>query len=295
MKKKNIHSDNGVAYAMIAPYYIFLFLFILLPIVVNIFMSFTNYDLRTMDFIGFRNYERMLSDSFLAISIRNTFVYTIISLSILLVLGLATAILITKVAKRLAGFFRTCIFIPFVVSMASASMIWLWMYDPGAGFLNAILGWFNIPNQTWVYDVDMAMGSVIAVTVWKFLGYNMVIYTAGLLGIPAQLYEAAKIDGAGAIKQLYYITLPMLWPTTFFLLVTGFTNNFNVFEQINILTQGGPMNATTTIMHQVYRRAFIESRFGYAAAITVVLLVIVSIVTALSFRLGSRGQDLDLS
>lgn len=123
----------------------------------------------------------------------------------------------------------------------------------------------------------------------------MVILTSGLLAIPVQLYEAAKIEGAGYVKQFFLITLPMLRPTTFLLIVTGFINNFNVFEQVNILTGGGPMNATTTIMHQVYVRAFVEYNMGYASAVTVLLIAIVAVFTGLNFRFGSRGQDLDLS
>lgn len=279
---------------MISPYYCFLAIFILLPILINIFLGFTNYDLTTIRFTGLSNYNRMLTDPNLKAAIINTFVYTIATLILTMLTGLFTAIALIKVSKG-TRFFRTLIFMPYVVSMASASMIWLWMYDPGYGFFNSILDALNLTRLNWVYDVNLALGSVIAVTVWKFLGFNMVIFTSGLLGIPGQLYEAATIDGANAFQRLYYITIPMLKPTTFFLMVTGFINNFNVFEQVNILTRGGPMNATTTIMHQVYIRAFVDYKMGYASAITVLLIVIVSIVTALNFRYGSQGQDLDLS
>lgn len=292
-KNKRLYQDN-VAYLMISPYYCFLFIFILLPILINIFLSFTNYDMTTMRFIGLSNYKRMLTDPNLKASLINTFVYTIATLIFTLSIGLFSAIAFIKVNKG-TRFFRTCFFMPYVVSMASASMIWLWMYDPGYGFFNSILDALSLSRLDWVYDVNLALGCVVAVTVWKYLGYNMVIFTSGLLGIPEQLYEAATIDGANAFQRLFYVTLPMLRPTTFFLMVTGFINNFNVFEQVNILTRGGPMNATTTVMHQVYTRAFVDYKMGYASAITVLLIVIVSIVTVLNFRHGSQGQDLDLS
>ena len=292
-KNKRLHQDNE-AYLMISPYYCFLAIFILLPILINIFLSFTNYDMSTMIFVGFSNYKRMFTDPNLKASLINTFVYTIATLIFTLSIGLFTAIALIKVSKG-TRFFRTLIFMPYVVSMASASMIWLWMYDPGYGFFNSILDVLNISRSNWVYDVNLALGCVVAVTLWKFLGYNMVIFTSGLLSIPGQLYEAATIDGANSFQRLLYVTLPMLRPTTFFLMVTGFINNFNVFEQVNILTRGGPMNATTTIMHQVYTRAFVDYKMGYASAITVLLIIIVSIITMLNFRYGSQGQDLDLS
>jgi multiple sugar transport system permease protein/raffinose/stachyose/melibiose transport system permease protein len=291
--KKKIRQDS-VGYLMIAPYYLFLLVFLLLPIVINVILSFTRYDMSTIGFIGLGNYRKMLSDSILHTSVMNTLAFSVGTLSMTIVLGLFAAMAFIKVKKG-NRFFRTCFFMPYVVSMATASMIWLWLYDPGYGFLNGVLDLAGIPRSKWTYNVDLALLCVMFVTVWKFVGYNMVIFTSGLLAIPEQLYEAARIEGASSAQQLFGITLPMLKPTTFLLLVTGFINNFNVFEQVNILTGGGPMNSTTTIMHQVYVRAFVEYRMGYASAITILLIAIVAIVTALNFRFGSRGQDLDLS
>jgi multiple sugar transport system permease protein/raffinose/stachyose/melibiose transport system permease protein len=279
---------------MIAPYYLFLLVFLLLPIIINVVLSFTDYDMSSIHFAGLRNYGKMLRDPTLRTSIVNTAVFTVGTLSMTTVLGLLAALAFIKVVRG-KRFFRTCFFMPYVVSMASASMIWLWMYDPGYGFFNSLLDFAGVKRSNWTFNVDLALVCVMLVTIWKFVGYNMVIFTAGLLAIPEQLYEAARIEGASAIQCLFRITLPMLRPTTFLLLVTGFINNFNVFEQVNILTGGGPMNSTTTIMHQVYVRAFVEYRVGYASSVTVLLIVIVAIVTALNFRVGSRGQDLDLS
>jgi len=279
---------------MIAPYYSFMLIFLLLPIVINIYLSFHHYDMSTIRFAGLGNYVKMLSDSILKTSLVNTFFFSLGTLSMCLVLGLLAALAFIKV-QRGGRFFRTTFFMPYVVSMATASMIWLWLYDPGYGFFNAVLDLIGLPRSKWIHNVDIALLCVMFVTVWKFVGYNMVILTSGLLAIPVQLYEAARIEGASSIKQLFLITLPMLRPTTFLLIVTGFINNFNVFEQVNILTGGGPMNATTTIMHQVYVRAFVEYNMGYASAVTVLLIVIVAVFTGLNFRFGSRGQDLDLS
>ena len=286
--------QDRVGYLMIAPYYSFMLIFLLLPIVINIYLSFHHYDMSTIRFAGLGNYVKMLSDSILKTSLVNTFFFSLGTLSMCLVLGLLAALAFIKV-QRGGRFFRTTFFMPYVVSMATASMIWLWLYDPGYGFFNAVLDLIGLPRSKWIHNVDIALLCVMFVTVWKFVGYNMVILTSGLLAIPVQLYEAARIEGASSIKQLFLITLPMLRPTTFLLIVTGFINNFNVFEQVNILTGGGPMNATTTIMHQVYVRAFVEYNMGYASAVTVLLIVIVAVFTGLNFRFGSRGQDLDLS
>ncbi|MEI6874667.1 MAG: sugar ABC transporter permease [Spirochaetota bacterium] len=294
MKTKNKSRGDRIGYLFIAPYYLFLLVFLLLPILINVALSFSNYDMSTLGFAGLGNYEKMLRDPTLGISIRNTAVFTVGTLAATIVLGLAAALAFIRV-RRGGRFFRTSFFMPYVVSMASASMIWLWMYDPGYGFFNGILDILGVKRSNWTFNVDLALICVMLVTVWKFVGYNMVIFTSGLLAIPEQLYEAARIEGASSLQQLILITLPMLRPTTFFLLVTGFINNFNVFEQVNILTSGGPMNATTTIMHQVYVRAFVEYKVGYASAITIVLIAIVAVVTALNFRFGSQGQDLDLS
>ncbi len=286
--------QDSVGYLMIAPYYVFMIIFLLLPIVINIYLSFHHYDMSSIRFAGLGNYKKMFSDSILKTSIVNTFFFSVGTLSMTLVLGLLAALAFNKV-RRGGRFFRTAFFMPYVVSMATASMIWLWLYDPGYGFFNGVLDLIGLPRSKWTFDVDIALICVMFVTVWKFVGYNMVILTSGLLAIPEQLYEAARIEGASSLRQLFTITLPMLRPTTFLLIVTGFINNFNVFEQVNILTGGGPMNSTTTIMHQVYVRAFVEYNMGYASAVTVLLIVIVAGFTGLNFGFGSRGQDLDLS
>jgi ABC-type sugar transport system permease subunit len=294
MTTRRLKRGDGVGYLMIAPYYAFLLVFLLLPVLINGVLSFADYDLSTIRFAGLANYRKMLTDPILKISIGNTAVFTAGTLSASIVLGLLAALAFIRVTRG-TRLFRTCFFLPYVVSMASASMIWLWMYDPGYGFFNGVLDFIGVPRSKWTFDVDLALACVMLVTVWKFVGYNMVIFTAGLLAIPGQLYEAARIEGASGMRQLFFITMPMLRPTTFFLVVTGVINNFNVFEQVNILTSGGPMNATTTIMHQVYVRAFVEYKVGYASSITILLILIVAVMTALNFRFGSQGQDLDVS
>lgn len=149
--------------------------------------------------------------------------------------------------------------------------------------------------KQWLQDPSMAMFCVILMSIWKSCGYSMVIFLSGLTSIPGDLYEAASLDGANGLQKFISITWPMLKPTTFFLLVTGIVNSFSVFEQINIMTGGGPLNKTTTIVHQIYRRGFLEFKMGYASSIAVVLLLFSIIITVCVFKFGSSGQDVDVS
>jgi multiple sugar transport system permease protein/raffinose/stachyose/melibiose transport system permease protein len=282
-----------IGYWMIAPFYLFLIVFVIFPILINIFFSFTNFNLRTVHFVGFQNYLRLFSDETFMVSMQNTFVYTFFTLVFTMALGLMAALMVNK---KLIGlkFFRTSFYMPYITSMVAGAMIWLWMYDPSYGIFNQVLGFFGIQSRQWLYDANLAMGCIILMSIWKSLGYFMVIYLAGLQSIPAYLYEAATVDGASSFRQFCAITLPMLRPVTFFLFVTGIVNNFKVFEQVMILTNGGPMNATTTIVHQIYNRGFIEFQMGYAAALSIILLLIISGITLFNFKYGNQGQDLDI-
>ncbi len=197
--------------------------------------------------------------------------------------------------SRLLPLFRTAFYIPNVMSMVCISMVWLWLYDPTFGIFNLILKFFGCSTKQWLQDTKMAMPCIILMSIWKSCGYSMVIFLSGLTSIPDSLYEAASLDGAGPIKKFYYITWPMLRPTTFFLLVTGIVNSFSVFEQVNIMTGGGPLKTTTTIVHQIYRRGFLEFKMGYASAMSVMLLAFSILVTAFVFKYGSQGQDVDVS
>lgn len=284
--------SDPVGYLLIAPFFLFTFIFVLAPIIANIYLSFTNYDLMKMDFVGLRNYQYMVHDDALLISLKNSFIFTIFTLPLNMGLGLLIAMFLKDKIFGLK-FFRTSFYTPYVSSMVAASMIWLWMLEPSSGIFTQILGFFKISGQKWLYQPNTALATIIAVSVWKALGYYMVIYLAGLQSIPNYLYEAAKIDGASAWKRFCHITYPMLKPVTFFLFVTGFINNFRVFEQVQIMTNGGPANATTTIVHQIYNRAFNQMTLGYAASEAVLLLVVVLFITLLNFKYGNQGSDLE--
>lgn len=291
-KKKKY--DN-CAYAMIFPAYFVFTVFILIPIGMVFYYSVTNYNMYTTpDFVGLKNYINLIKDEDFLISIKNTFFYTVFTLVPQLALGLLVAVILYRKSK-LIPIFRTAFYLPNVMSMVCMSMVWLWIYDPTYGLFNAILGFFGISAKQWLQDPQLAMFCVVLMGIWKNCGYSMVIFLSGLTSIPDSLYEAASLDGASTIRKFTSITWPMLRPTTFFLLVTGVVNSFSVFEQINIMTSGGPLLKTTTIVHQIYRRAFLEFKMGYASSMSVVLLIFCILVTALIFKFGSRGQDVDVS
>ncbi len=292
-KKSKLRYEN-TAYLYILPYYIFFMIFIALPIIVNIVLSFTDFNLREMSFVGLENYIKLFSDATFIRSVQNTIVYVVFTVGITIVLGLMCALALNNVAFWGAKFFRGIYFMPYVISMVSCSMVWLWLYEPSAGFINELMRLLGLPTQKWLYDERFAMGSVILMVVWKNLGYYMTIFIAGLNGIPSSLYEAATVDGANALQKFWFITLPMLKPVTFFITITGTVGAFNVFEQVNVMTSGGPMNSTTTIVHQIYTRAFTEFRLGYAASQAIVLLIVVLIFTLINFRYGNQGNDLDM-
>lgn len=291
-KKKKY--DN-CAYAMIFPAYFVFTVFILIPIGMVLYYSVTNYNLYTSpDFVGLKNYINLFKDEDFFIAVKNTLFYSVFTLFPQLAIGLFVAVILYRKSK-LIPVFRTAFYLPNVMSMVCMSMVWLWIYDPTFGLLNSILKVFGASTKQWLQDPNMAMPCVILMGIWKNCGYSMVIYLSGLTSIPDSLYEAASLDGANALKKFTKITWPMLRPTTFFLLVTGIVNSFAVFEQINIMTSGGPLNRTTTIVHQIYRRAFLEFKMGYGSAMSVVLLLFSIIVTALVFKFGSGGQDVDVS
>jgi ABC-type sugar transport system permease subunit len=292
-RKTTVIGRDNIGYLLIAPFYIFMIIFIVIPILINFGLSFTSYDLRELKFIGIENYRYLLRDQVFMTSLKNTFIYTVFTLFFAMGIALLAAMMLNK---KLLGlkFYRTCIYLPHVTSMVAVAMIWLWIYDPSYGILNQLLGFLGIRGKDWLYDVNLSFGCIIVMSIWKIIGYNMIIYLAGLQNIPSYLYEAATIDGANSVQKFHKITLPMLSPVTFFLFVTGFINNFKVFEQVQILTGGGPMNSTTTIVHQIYNRGFIDFRMGYAAAMSIVLLLVIATITLTNFKYGNQGQDLDI-
>ncbi len=286
---------DASGYLLIAPAYVTYVIFILAPVFAVGVLSLTSYRLvGTWEWIGLDNFTSMWNDHNYISALKNTAVYAFFTLVPSLSLGLVLAAVLTRQIRGLS-FFRQSYYLPNVVSTVAAAVTWLWIFDPGNGFLNRILGAVGLPRPDWLYDPNTALPALIVVGVWKMLGYNMVIYLAALQGIPREIYEAARVDGAKEREAFWHITIPLVQPTTFFLLIMGFINGFQVFDQIYVMTSGGPANATTTLVHQIYLNAFFFHHLGYASAESVFLMIVVAFVTLANFRYGQQGKLMEVS
>jgi multiple sugar transport system permease protein len=236
------------------------------------------------DYVGIDNYQKIFGNDTLWLSLRNTLLFTIVVTVARTALGLFFAVLISELGRGKA-LFRTVYFIPVVTSTVAVSMVWKWLFEVSGGPINYLLSLLAIPQQAFLKDPSMALGCIMAMTVWKEFGYAMVVYMAGISGIPAALYESAAIDGSTRWKSFCHITLPMLRPTTAFILITSFITYCQTFTQIDLMTGGGPGKATYTMVYYLYKEAFKNFRFGRASAIAFVLFVVIFVFSLLQMRL----------
>lgn len=281
-------------YFVILPTVIFFLVFIVFPIAYSIWLSFLNWDGMSPEprFIGLSNFERLLGTEKFWNSLSVTAYYIIGLVPLRIAAALFLALLLNQKIGGLT-FYRTLYFAPVVTSMVAVSMVFLWIFDPTWGVANWVLNTFGLPSSQWLASPVMAMPSLILMSVWKGVGYEMVIYLAGLQGIPEVYYEAAKIDGAGRWAQLRYITWPLLAPTTFFVMVTAIIGASQVFDQIFVMTQGGPLQTTAVIVYYLYEEAFRFFHMGYASAIAWVLFLIILVLTLLQWKFLPRGTTID--
>lgn len=254
-------------------------LFIIYPIFYSLGVSFTNWDLiNAKEFIGFGNYSRLLSDPQFWNSLKNTFYFIIDYLPSVMIIGLLIALLLNSKLK-MKVLFRGIYFLPVVTSWVAVSLVWKWLFNPKFGLINYFIEMIGISGPSWLNDPKTAMIAIIITSVWKDIGFIMVLYLGGLQNISTSLYEAAGIDGASKFQQFWKITLPMLKPTTFFVSMISLINSFQVFDQVNIMTEGGPGDSTTVLVQNIYNSAFKYSEMGYAAAMSWVLFVIILVVS----------------
>ena len=218
-------------------------------------------------------------------SLRNSIVFTVFVVFFRTLIGLVIATLIHGI-RRCKTFYRTAYFLPVVTSMVSVALVWEIMYNPAFGVFNQLLAGLGLPGLNWLKNPNTAMPSVMLMTIWKDAGYAVVLYLAGLQGIPHQLNEAAMIDGAGRLKIFFRITLPMLSGTTLLVLITSIISYLQAFTQILIMTSGGPGTATHTMVYLLYREAFVKYRFGYASALSFVLFVVILIFSLIQMKLN---------
>lgn len=258
-------------------------------VVASFFMSFTQWDLvSSPELVWLDNYISLWQSDLFWEVFRNTLYFIVLAVPLSVVCSLALA-LAANTSLRGITFFRTAYFLPVVSSMIAVALVWSWIFNPEYGLLNYLLqSLFGIRGPAWLDSTTWALPAMVIVTVWKGLGYSMVIFLAGLQSIPEDLYHAATIDGAGVWKRFRHITLPMLSPTTFFVLVITLINSFQVFEQTYVLTKGGPANSTLTMSYYIYQNAFQFFQMGKAAALSYVLFAAIFVVTLIQFRVQKR-------
>ncbi|MBA2448602.1 MAG: sugar ABC transporter permease [Chloroflexi bacterium] len=245
----------------------------------------------SMTFVGFRNYQELLADAKFHETIFNTAYFTLGVMAGILVLSLGLALALDHQMKGMS-LFRGIYFSPAVTSVIVIGVVWLWMFQPEFGLINQLLALIGIDGPRWVSDPSWAMPSLILTALWKNVGYFSVIFLAGLQGIDVSFYEAARVDGANRLGTFRHITLPLLMPTTFFVLVMGVILSFQVFGLVYVMTGGGPVGATKVIVFYLYEQAFVFFRMGYASAVAYVLFAIIFALTLVQFRLMGRHVEL---
>ena len=265
------------------------FVFILGPVVVSFLLGFTEWDLLTPpQWIGLGNYRAMLFETPLFwTTLRNALYYTLLFVPGAVILPLFVAVLMNQQLRGVT-FYRSIYFLPVVTSTVAVALVWQWLYNPEFGPINYVLKLVGIKGPAWIASPEWAMPALVVMSIWQVVGYNMVIYLAGLQGIPEEFYEAAAIDGATGWRQFLHITVPLISPTTFFILIVSIIGSLQVFEQTYILTQGGPAYATLTIAYYIYQQAFQFFHMGFGAALSYVLFVIILLITLIQFRVQKR-------
>ena len=263
-------------------------LFVAGPIVASLALAFSSWDLLTPPtFVGLRNFERLSRDLEFWAALRHTVTFLAGYVPLVLVAGLAVAVALNgRVPAR--GVFRAIYFLPVVTSWVAVALVWKWLLNPQFGLVNAWLAQLGVQGPAWLFDPNWAMASVILTSVWKDTGFVMVILLAGLQGIPRVYYEASDIDGATRAQQLRHVTVPLLAPAIFFALTISLINSFQVFDQVYVMTGGGPAGATTVLVERIVKQAFSFSRMGYASAMSWVLFVLIFAATFVLSRMQRR-------
>lgn len=284
MAKKTADSDNFQYKLLILPALIGTLIFIVIPVVFSFGLSFCEWDLLSdVRFAGLKNYFELLTSPNFALILKNTFVFAI---SVTLIAVVIPIILAAVLNNKIRGseFFKTAYFLPFITPMIVIAIIWEWIFDPNFGLLNYLLK----THINWLYDTKTALFALIIVSTWKLIGYNMVILLSGFSTISQNIYESAKIDGASPLNTFFKITLPLLSPTIFFVVIITTISSFQVFDLIYLMTQGGPMDSTNVLVYWIYKNAFEFFNIGAASAGAYILFVIVFVLTVIQWNIRKK-------
>lgn len=279
MKRKHIEAIQGIIYVL--PSLILVLAFSVMPIFASTYLSFTKYNvMNPAEFIGWDNYARLLKDTYVTAALKNTAVYVLWTVPLQTILALVfAAFLAEKMSKmKSGGFLRSVMFIPVIVSGVTAAAVWRMILNGEGGLLNEFLALFGISAVNWLGSKERALLSICIVAVWKNVGYFLVIYYAGIMGISREIYEAARVDGASLVQQFFHITIPMLKPVTYLVVTLGIIWSFQVFDISYMMTGGGPGHATVTLVMGIYNAAFKENRMGYACGVAMLLFVIIIVI-----------------
>jgi multiple sugar transport system permease protein len=281
---------NLTGWAFAAPFVILFGVFLALPILVSFVLSFSSFGQRDLtnplgaSFVGLDNYTRLLSDAKFWKSLGNTFYFVGVGVPLTLAIGLLIASALSRGITRFRTAFRVGYYLPVITSIVAIAVVWRFLLNPDIGLINVVLQGIGIDGPNWLADKTLAMPSIIAMAVWRNLGFAMVVFIAGLQAIPLMLYEAAAIDGAGRWQAFRWVTLPMLRPTILFMLVITTIGYLQLFEEPFVMTDGGPLDATLSVTMYMYQQGFTFFHQGYASAIAYVLFVIVAVIAFLQFR-----------
>ncbi len=275
-----------IAYSFILPNLIGFFVFTFVPIIFSLFLSFCEWNSGgDIKFVGLQNFIYMFTeDKSFVTSLVNTLYFTVGTVPVVLILSLGLAILMNKPLKGKV-FFRSVLFFPYVASLVAIAVVWMALFNPDMGPINSLLMALGIDNPPrWAASTTWAMPTIIGLTVWKSMGYYMIVYLAALQGVPGDLYEAAALDGANKWQQFKNVTWPSVMPTTFYILILLLVGAFKSYDTMYVTTQGGPGEATKVLAYHIYNTAFTSFKFGYASALAMILFVIVLTITLIQFK-----------
>lgn len=289
-------NTSRAAWLFITPAMIVLGLFFLLPVIAALVLSVTDYDLyaladiRNLRFVALQNYWSLLQRPLFWSALGHTVYFVVVGVPLSLMASLGAAMLLNSPLARFKPFFRTALFAPVVTTVVAVAVIWRYLFNTKYGLINYVLDNIGLPTVDWLGDPHWAMPTIILFAVWKNFGYNMIIFMAGLQAIPGDLYEAAHIDGASAMAQFRHITLPMLKPTMVMVSILTVSGYFQLFAEPYVMTEGGPLQSTTSVLYLMYEEGFKWWNLGSASAVAFILFVIMFAVTAAMLRLSKQGE-----
>ena len=286
---------SPAAWWFVAPALVVIAVFFVLPVLAGLALSFTDFDLYALAdvgnlrLVGLRNYLRLLQDPLFWQALGNTFYFVVVGVPLSIGASLGAALLLHSPLARFTGFFRTALFTPVVTTLVAVAVIWRYLLSTRYGMLNYVLAAVGIPPVDWLGDPHWAMPAIILFAVWKSFGYNMVILLAGLTSIPQDLYEAARVDGASAASRFRHVTLPMLGPILAMVAILTIAGYFQLFAEPYVMTQGGPLQSTVSVLYFMYEEGFKWWNLGSASAVAFLLFLLIFAVTAVQARLARRS------